>query len=353
MITSTSCACGPAPAKIVMIAEKTDRVAGLVPQQVRARAHALAGSGGGELRVYAAGRTVAEIGRINLLITRGGQSEGDDKLRRLGVDRRLESLGEAIAASKVGARGFDLYAALQAAEDAAAEGSRDVTLATTVLGSTVPPLDMARLTAADPKQAVEHAMKGPLRTIDLSGVVLRPVLLTPVGQKPLSAGSEVWREQFIVELGTALGARVVDPVRNRETSPPWAHPSMLAPIPSIETDPGPRRIDAAAFRPETAVLLDPQAVQSKIKKIIGSYAAGSHVLVTGYCAKFGGNADSARALSRDRAQVITDLLVEAGVSPKLVRTVGKGWDVRADNDKPATDKAQRVVIVDFIQARDQ
>ncbi|GAA0402256.1 hypothetical protein Acor_60250 [Acrocarpospora corrugata] len=370
VLASLAAACGgesteadSEPAKgvseIVLIAEKTDRVAGVIPKDMRGKAKALAEKGAGTLRVFAVGRTASEVGFIDLRITRAGtdQEEHSPPLRAIGVDDRLTDLSEAIAKAQVGSIGFDLYAALQAAEDISKGGRADVTLATAVLTATVAPLDMSVLTAGDPEAAVQEVMKTDISEVDLSGVDLHPVLLTPggSGQEPLGVASEVWREKFIVGLGQALGARVSEPVRDRERAAPWADPSAVPPIVQIEPEPTPTpdpprvgRIDAAYFRPDEAVLIDPAAVESKAAQIAGQYLeapAGSVMTVTGFCAKFGDNPAGARALSKRRAEVIRDLLVDAGVPPEFVRADGKGWDVKGTPGKPAQDRAQRVVVV--------
>ncbi|WP_170316817.1 OmpA family protein [Acrocarpospora corrugata] len=318
--------------ELLWIAEKTDRVQGGIPQYVRDRVTEIAKAGDGGLEVYAVGRAAAPVGRISLEVLRQGERERDVFLRDQEIGRRTSALTKSVAATPVGTAGFDLYAALRVAEDGSRAGRREVVLATSVMSASVVPLDLPRLTATDPEKAVEEVMKTAIAKIDLSGVDLQPVLLnaTGPGQKPMSVADDAWREEFITHLGKALGAHVNQPIIDSTIAPPWPGSSAVVEFATVKARlTPPDRIDAGHFRPDEATLLDRAAVQRSIKLIVAQYnqaPVGSLVHVTGFCARFG-TREGARELARRRAEVIADLLVEAGLPQQLIRATASAGTV--------------------------
>lgn len=354
---------------VVVIAEKTSRAPGRLDDQVLARIHALSDIGGGQVVTFAVGEVSSALRPVQLAVLRDGASTNDSVLRRAAIANRLSALTSDLDAAQVGREGFNLVAALQAAE---AESSRrpdqrlEVWLQTTVLTSSSDPLRLSALIAADPKAAVEEVIsRTELGKLDLSRVDLHPVLVSPVGsdQPPLSVAAEAWRSEFLAELGEALGATVHTPVRSGSLpTTPWAAAATAPPILLLRADPTPdplpapaealpEVIDTAGFAPNTASLLDPDALGPKVTRLVGRYklAEGRYVIqVKGFTAAFGSR-ETSLALSADRARVVGDLLVAAGVPADDISTRGVGFDERANPTQPPQAAAQRVVIVRLVE----
>jgi outer membrane protein OmpA-like peptidoglycan-associated protein len=354
----------PGP-EMIWVAEKTTRAPGAIPLAIRDRVKELSGQGG-SLKVYAVGGHAEYVGAAALEVTQDGDRISDPKRHAAAVDRRLLGLGKKVAASPVGERGFSLYAALRVGADEAARtgAAVEVWLSTTVLSASDDPLSLPTLTGneTDPGQAVDELMKGPLKDLDLSLIELHLVLLTPVGdeQQPLNPRSESWRGAFLTKLATQLGATVGDPLHDNATPGAWPKSSEVAAIvPMVEKTPEPPRpqpsneppepprIDNAAFLPDTATLIDPDAVRQAVGQVVAAYknSPGRYRLtVNGYCANFGSR-DGAIRTSRDRATAVSVLLREEGVQPGDISTNGFGFDQRADPAKDPRDPAQRVVVI--------
>jgi outer membrane protein OmpA-like peptidoglycan-associated protein len=288
----------------------------------------------------------------------GNGKSNDSRQQRDYVDKVLRNAGTSIARSTVSVSGFSLYAALQAAAtESARSGHAEVWLTSTVLTASLPPLDLAKLSAdAEPTQAAEEVVKTPLKELDLHGAELHIVLLTPVGQdqRPLNPRTEWWRSRFIAALGEQLGADVVPPIQDLEMGDAWPHSSAVPPIVSISDPeppaPGqPPRIDNTAFVPDSADLLDRTSAVSVAAGAAQEYRNSKgryRVSVVGYCAHIGAQ-QTALTLSAARAQVIAGLLLEQGIPRADVESSGVGFDERADPGQDAKSAAQRVVLIKF------
>lgn len=354
--------------EIVWITEKTTRSPGVVPEAVRARVEQLSDIGGGRLAVHAVGSRARHVVTTDLDITQDGDKVADEAVRRAAIETKLDDVEAELDAIPVGDTGFSLYAALRTAADEVARVGKpvEVWLSTTVLSGSADPLSIPSLTSAevDPSQAVDELMKGSLRDLDLSGVRLKLVLLTPVGEDQADLGprAESWRATFITELTAQLGASPADPLRDNETMPPWHDAAVVPaivpmadrtpeppPVPE-ETVPAPPRIDNAAFYPDTAELVDPKAARRAVGQVVRAYqdAPGRYrITVVGYCSRYG-DADGARETSKQRALTISRLLQEEGIPPTDIVADGKGYDERAVPNRPPQDPAQRVVVIRLV-----
>lgn len=360
----------PEAQDIIWVAEKTTRSPGVVPQALKNRIHEASEEGGAQLTVYAVGGRAQKIGTANLDVTQDGDRVDDEARRVATVDRRVSNLTGQLAQSSAGNKGFSLYQALRVGADEAANtgGPVEVWLSTTLLSGSVDPLSISTLTEneADPSQAVDELKKGSLGNLDLSLVDLHVILLTPVGanQEPLTPRSETWRSTFVKMLAEQLGATVTDLLRENATRPPWPNASTVPPVvpmpeptpvtpppPPVDDEPPlPPRIDNAAFRPDTAILIDPNAVHIAVSAVVAAYKAEPdryRVSVVGYCARFGAR-DGAVHLSTARANAIAELLRNDGVDGAVIDTRGVGFDERADPTQPPTSAAQRVVVIQLV-----
>jgi len=355
----------PPAGRVLWIAEKTTSTPGVLPDELRQHLVALSGGSGAALTAYAVGETAGEVDTVDLVFTRDGDPETDDRIREAGVRRRLDDLMTKMSAAGVGATGFSLYAALRAVADESAglSGRLDVWLSTTLLTGSVDPLDLPKLTAADPRAAVEEAVQGALGDLDLSHVHLHPVIMTPVGdgQRAMNPATDSWRWGFVAELATRLGATVDRPRHEPSTAAPWENASrtpLVLPLPdptrTVEPvrpeKPGVFVIDNVAFLGDKADLVDPAGTEARLAAVVAEYLRRAEldpdtpVTVVGYCARFG-PADGARSLSARRAEVIGGLLTGRGVPAGAIHTEGHGFDEPADPNQPPTAPAQRVVVV--------
>lgn len=356
-------------AELVWITEKTTRAPGSVPDALRDRIDGLTADGGVRLVVHAVGERVGQVTSTDLDVVQDGERVTDQDIRQGVVEGKLTEIEEMLASVPVGRQGFSLYAALRTAADEAARagGPTEVWLSTTVLSGSTDPLSIPALTEAevDPSQAVAELMKGSLRDLDLSRVRLRVVMLTPVGdgQRELSPRSESWRASFITTLAEELGATVGEPLRDNATASPWRRASEVPAIePMVErtpevalppqggASPASPRIDSAAFQPNTAELVDPDATRQVVAQIVDAYRQNPgryRFDVVGYCSRFG-DAGGARKISLDRADAISVLLVEEGVPGRDITTAGKGFDELADPAQDPESRAQRVVVIHLL-----
>ena len=350
----------PAAMRVVWVAEKTTAAPSGVPDHLYSRLADLVAAGPVDLTAFAVGETAARPRTVRLTATReDGTPEFNEHLRRETLDSRLAEVRRSVDTANVGSQGFSLYAALQAIQGVrhGLGAPLEVWLSATVLTGSVEPLAMAKLAGADPTAAATEVVKRSLSIIDLTGVELHPILLTPIGaeQKPLTPASDAWRSGFVRALGASLHAEVRQPEFWTSTEPAWAQASATPPVEPL-ADPAPEfppprpgteqvyPIDTVAFVPDEAQLLDRDAAVARIDSIVQYYAPGLRVEVIGYCAAFG-NPDSARDLSTTRAAVIGELLASRGVPHAVIHTEGRGFDERANPNEPATSPAQRVVLV--------
>lgn len=81
---------------------------------------------------------------------------------------------------------------------------------------------------------------------------------------------------------------------------------------------------AVGFRPNTAELRDPTAAQNTLKELVALLTGGSQkVTLVGNTATYGSPEDSV-TLSKQRAEAVKTLLVQAGIAADRVSTVGDG-----------------------------
>ncbi|MEV0090923.1 OmpA family protein [Streptomyces sp. NPDC050738] len=348
----------PPRGDVLAVVEKTSRTPGELPGRLRERAAELAGSGG-SMELYVVGAEARRVGDLDLDVRRQGAPEHDPALRAAAVKARLDDLEAAAAAALVGRSGASLHAALRTIDEetATVQGRREVVLATSVLDTTENPLNMAQLIRLTPAAAVDRLMRTSVGHLDLSHADLQVILLplSGPGQPPLTPAGDVWRESFITALTGRLGARLRTPVRSTSDRQPWPGASV---VPVVRTpgeptpDPGrPVRFDTALFRPDEAVLIDPEALRPAVRGIAARFAAvsrqssGAHITLDGYCARWGDNPAGARSLSLRRAEVLAALLADAGVDRGALHARGYGFDRRADTSRGPQDAAQRTVIV--------
>jgi outer membrane protein OmpA-like peptidoglycan-associated protein len=360
LIVLSQCQPTASSTDLVWLAEKTNRAPGTIPRVLRDRIRAVGAEGGGRLSAYAVGEQAISVADAEGLdLDRGNGKVADTKQQKSNVDQVLKNVRSRLEKVPVSKTGFSLYAALHAAADEAERaGHAEAWLTSTVLTGSTDPLTISSLSAgAEPAQAVDELMKTPLKDLDLHGVELHVVLLTPVGeeQRPLDPRSESWRGKFVTALGERLGADVDEPVHDNGTSPAWPDSSQVPPItPFVPLPPVPDpeepRIDNAAFVPGSAELIDRPAAAAAAAQAAQQYRAKnrqSRIVVTGYCAKFG-DAAGARKTSADRAEAIAALLREQGIPPGDIDATGVGFDQLAAPDQDAISPAQRVVVIKLI-----
>jgi outer membrane protein OmpA-like peptidoglycan-associated protein len=353
---------GPAPgaARLVWIAEKTTRVSAGMPASIRARAKEIGIAGGGEFTAWAVGQRAYSADTEDLGVLADGDRVTDEDKVAKALKQRLDNAVAKVGATLVEDQGFSLYAALRVAADEAraAHGPVEVWLSTTVFSGSVDPLTITALTGADPGQAVEELMKGSLGDLDLSGVNLHPVLMTPIGdgQRPLSPRSESWRAAFLTSLAEHMHAVVSDPVHDNTIGTAWPGSSTVSAIDGLQ-DPPPSspnedpRIDNAAFQPDSAALADPDVAERAVDQVVAAYRRSPGVYrieVTGYCAQFG-DADGANRTSAARAEAVAALLRGQGVANADITPQGLGFQQRADPTQDPRSPAQRVVVLRLVK----
>ncbi len=341
----------------VWVLEKTTAAPAVVPGGLRAAVQDAAAAGGGSLVTYAVGPRAVRLGPVPLAVEQLGATIADPARRAAAVDGRLTDLAGEVDAVSVGTDGYSMYAALQVLADEAhrADGPIEAWLSTTVLTGSVDPMRLPTLTAADPASVVAEIVRGPVGRLRLDGVTLHPVLLAPIGagQPPLSPSDEAWRADFVVALGTALGASVTPPMRSDTGAPAWSHAAAVAPVvpmPSLTPTTQCGRagrcvIDTVTFAPDSDRLLDEQGARRSVSDFVAALPTDPvRIRVAGYTAAVGDAAGS-RRLSAARAAVIAGLLQQAGVDPGTCDVIGLGFDERADTTRPARDPAQRAVVL--------
>jgi outer membrane protein OmpA-like peptidoglycan-associated protein len=311
------------------------------------------------LATWIVGERARLVDTEDLKLTVEGEQVTDkdkvEKALRPRLDKAVAKVGE----TAVEEQGFALFAALQAAadEERAAGGPVEVWLSTTVFAGSVDPLTISMLTGTDPKQAVDELMKGSLGSLDLDGVRLHPVLMTPVGdgQRALSPASEAWRAVFITDLAERMHATVSEPVHDNTIKAAWPHSASVPVIEGVKPPPPPPtgdlRIDNAAFKPNIAELADPPAAEQVVNTVAAAYrqSLGRYrIEVTGYCARFG-DAAGANQTSSDRANAIAAMLRDRGVPDADISARGVGFQDRADPEQDPYSAAQRVVVLRLVK----
>jgi outer membrane protein OmpA-like peptidoglycan-associated protein len=344
---------------LVWIAEKTTRAPGTVPRALRDRVRQAGKDGGARLSAYAVGEQAVSVANgLALDLDRGNGKVDDSRQQATNVDKVLKDVAGRMAKAQVSEKGFSLYAALHAAADEAERtGQAEVWLTSTVLTGSLAPLTISSLSdGAEPAQAVDEVMKTSLKDLDLRGVDLHVVLLTPVGpgQRPLDPHSESWREKFVTALAEHLGAQIEDPVHDNGTDKSWANSSDVPPIVPYEPPPPPEtdepRIDNAAFAPDSAKLVDRGAATTAATRAAELYRDKNgrfRIVVTGYCAHYGDQA-GARSTSTERANAIAQLLREQGIPAGDITSSGVGFDELATPGQDPRSPAQRVVVIKLV-----
>ncbi len=351
------------PAKstnLVWLAEKTTHSPGALPRALRDRLRQAGKDGGATLTAYAVGEQAVNVANdVRLDLDRGNGKVDDSRQQASNVDKLLKDVTGRMGKATVSQKGFSLYAALRTAADEAARTKQaEVWLSSTVLTGTLDPFTISSLSAgADPEQAVAEVLKTPLKDLDLQGVDLHVVFLTPVGaeQRPLDPRSESWREKFTAALADQLGAQVTDPIHDNGMTAAWPNASDVPPItpfippqPPVETDAP--RIDEAAFAPDSAELIDrpaATAVAAQAAELYRSKKGKSRISVIGYCARYGDPA-GARATSAKRADAIAHLLQDQGIPAGDISASGVGFDELAAPGQDARSPAQRVVVIKLV-----
>jgi outer membrane protein OmpA-like peptidoglycan-associated protein len=350
----------PTGTTLAWFPEKTTSAPAGIPAAVRARIGEVARSGGGALTVVPVGEKSAQIAPVELTVLRGGDLEPDPKLRDAAITSRLTDMLGAVDGADVGATGFSIYGALQRMKDARdqAGGSLEVWWSTVLLTGSVDPLDMAQLrTFADPLDAAASVLEGPVGEVDLHGVKLHPLLLTPIGagQQQLDPDSEQWRASFVVALAEGLGADVSAPLHDGATDPSATRASLTPPVsplalstPEHPGEPASLVVGDLAFIKRTATLDDEKATIDQLRSFAEIYLSRDHrdqvIEITGYCARHG-TPESARELSEDRARKIAELLIALDIPAEAIESQGVGYDELADPTQPPLSAAQRVVII--------
>lgn len=348
--------------RLLYLAEKTTTAPGLLPEPILERAREIADEGGGTLDAAAVAEHVIPVEPVSLSVEVEHSRQEDPTKRRAAIDGRLKTLGQRLAEVPVSPGGHSLYAALQWIADEAVRGPVEVWWGTTVFTGSVEPMEIAKLTNAEPAAAVDVLFQSKIKELKLDGVTLHPVMLTPVGdgQQPLTPASEAWRAAFVEDMASRLGARVSAPLHDGATAAAWPGAAQVPTIPPIRdltpaigpgqpapVDPDEQVLDNVSFVPNLPTLVDERSAQDIVRWAKGRHEAGTGhntLTVTGFCARFG-DADSARALAAQRAETIKKLLLDQGVPDSDVTTVGAGYDKRADPTKDPTDAAQRVVVI--------
>ncbi|MEA5359063.1 OmpA family protein [Amycolatopsis sp., V23-08] len=345
---------------LVWLAEKTTHSPGTLPRALRDRLRQAGKDGGALLTAYAVGEQAVNVASdIGLDLDRGNGKVDDSRQQASNVDKILKDVAGRMGKAAVSPTGFSLYAALHAAADEAARtGQAEVWLTSTVLTGSLDPFTISSLSAgADPEQAVDEVLKTPLKDLDLQGVDLHIVFLTPVGaeQRPLDPRSESWREKFTTTLADDLGAQIADPIHDNGTTGAWPNASTVPPIipftppqPPAKTDDP--RIDEAAFAPDSADLIDRPAATAVAAQAAEQYRSKhgkSRISVTGYCARYG-DPGGARDTSAKRANAVAQLLRDQGIPAGDISASGVGFDELATPGQDATSPAQRVVVIKLV-----
>jgi outer membrane protein OmpA-like peptidoglycan-associated protein len=350
---------------VVWIGEKTTRAAGTIPGELRNRVRELSATGAGTVTAYAVGGQARLVDSIDLEVLHDGEREADPVRRNSVLEGRLRDLASRFEHMAVGSDGYSLYAALRVAADESrgADSPVEVWFSTTLLTGSFPPLEFTRLLSADPQPAAQQVLKGAVGQLDLSGVELHPIMLTPIGagQRALTPATELWRARFITDLATGLNATVQPPVHDNSVEAAWSGSADVPAVvslpdptrtgPARSVDPPPVRtvrIDNVSFVPDSAALVNPAAAVGTVRGVVKAYRAtgrGKAVLaITGYCAAIG-PAEGARQLSRQRAETLARVLISAGVDPADITTRGLGFDQRAQPNAGPADAGQRVVVI--------
>lgn len=107
-----------------------------------------------------------------------------------------------------------------------------------------------------------------------------------------------------------------------------APPRGLVPVLPVPPVPGPASefaaLDPVGFGPDSAVLDGPAAATVAAAAAVLLDAPGLDVRVVGHVADTPGSPEQAQALSEERAAAVAAALVEAGVDPARIETVGRG-----------------------------
>jgi outer membrane protein OmpA-like peptidoglycan-associated protein len=356
----------------VLISEDSE-VAGngldLVREDVTERAASLAETGGGTLVVAKAGGGPAHRVAEAQLAIEGpdGQPEHDRETLTRIAGQRIDAALEAAATSRVEEGGRNLLSLLAMAADLAPSNGQPFHVFLVGFGlGTVDPADARIQLGGDPGQAVD-AMRD--RLPGLTGATLHLVFPAAAGdQEPLNVATATWRRTFWQDIAVATGATlgsISEENRSGAVTPgaPSAPPipnltdpttvpvvDIPAPAPAGEPQPVPPPVILAGstFKPDLAEFVDENAATAQLSSLADAWNAypGSYVSVDciGRTAAFG-PADSAVALSQQRAEAAKRVLTDLGVT--VVNAVGKGFGDPLPGVDP-TDQLQRSVSCQLV-----
>jgi outer membrane protein OmpA-like peptidoglycan-associated protein len=128
-----------------------------------------------------------------------------------------------------------------------------------------------------------------------------------------------WGALVVVPLALASLGLALSPSPAVLPAPAAPVPAPVAPAPAY-----PAAFPAMTFAPDRADLAGPSvAAVARVAELLGD-GPGPRVTVTGYAADTPGPAEVAQRLSEQRAQVVTDALVAAGVRRERLLAVGRG-----------------------------
>lgn len=205
--------------------------------------------------------------------------------------------------------------------------------------STAGPMDFTQnLLRADP-EAVADALEAQGNLVDLSGV---HVVLTGLGdvageQPPLTLSAKenlqaIWQEYF-----TRCGAASVTFPGEYSTGQARTGAPAVSPVPVLQDEPlsflaqeGGLVLDETSlqFVGDEAVYLDEADARKTLAPVAEALQAApeKRILIVGTTASLPGQEAACQALSLARAETVQATLVELGVSPAQLTTLGLGFD---------------------------
>ena len=206
--------------------------------------------------------------------------------------------------------------------------------------STAGPMDFTQnLLRADP-EAVADALEAQGNLVDLSGV---HVVLTGLGdvageQAPLTLSAKENLQAIWQAYLTRCGAASVTFPGEYSTGQAPAGAPAVTPVPVLQDEPlsflaqeGGLVLDDTSplrFVGDEATYLDEAAAQETLAPVAEALRANpqQQVLIVGTTASLPGQEAACQALSQARAETVQATLIELGVSPAQLATLGLGFD---------------------------
>lgn len=206
--------------------------------------------------------------------------------------------------------------------------------------STAGPMDFTQnLLRADP-EAVADALEAQGNLVDLSGV---HVVLTGLGdvageQAPLTLSAKENLQAIWQAYLTRCGAASVTFPGEYSTGQAPAGAPAVTPVPVLQDEPlsflaqeGGLVLDDTSplrFVGDEAIYLDEAAAQETLAPVAEALRANpeQQVLIVGTTASLPGQEAACQALSQARAETVQATLIELGVSPAQLTTLGLGFD---------------------------